>query len=252
MKNDQQISEYLVQFNSLSSQCQWGKPALRHHFYDSLPSQLKDNITKGDGKPQTLSELQQKARNADAWYWECVQEHTQEQASRQPQQKSQQQPVTSSSSSRLTNQPHSTDNKPVDNKSGTGQAKLTPPQKLKLAGKLDSKGKLTPQEHQNCIANNLCLYCGASSHKAGDCPHAKVTKVKAASASESGSKPKDPALEQKKGWAIHQHQHERWIAGVPVLMFLELCSWMQWTLKIQIHYLVLCILTIFQIFILFL
>ena len=63
MKNDQQISEYLVQFNSLSSQCQWGKPTLRHHFYDSLPPQIKDDITKGDRKPQTLSELQQKARN---------------------------------------------------------------------------------------------------------------------------------------------------------------------------------------------
>ena len=99
MKNDQQISEYLVQFNSLSSKCQWGEPALRHHFYNGLPPQLKDDITKGDGKPWTLSKLQQKARNADAQYWEHVQEHTQEQASRQPQQKSQQQLVTSSSSS---------------------------------------------------------------------------------------------------------------------------------------------------------
>ena len=149
MKIDQWISEYLVWFNCLSSQCQWGEPTLRHHFYDGLPPWLKDNITKGDRKPQTLSELQQKARNADAWYWEHIQEYTQEQASRQPQQKSQQQPVTSSSSSSwLTNQPHSTDNKPADNKSSTSPAKLTPPQKLKLAGKLDSKGKLTPQEHQ--------------------------------------------------------------------------------------------------------
>ena len=131
--------------------------------------------------------MQQKARNADAQYWECVQECTQEQASRQPQQKSQQQPVTSSSSSWPTNQPHSMDNKPADNKSGTSPAKLTPPQKSKLAGKLDSKGKLTPQEHQNHIANNLCLYCGASGHKASDCPHAKVAKEKAASASESGT-----------------------------------------------------------------
>ena len=47
MKNHQWISEYLVQFNSLSSQCQWGKPTLRHHLYDSLPPWLKDDITKG-------------------------------------------------------------------------------------------------------------------------------------------------------------------------------------------------------------
>ena len=93
------LTEYLVWFNSLSSQCQWGEPTLRHHFYDGLPSRLKDDITKGDRKPQTLSELRQKARNADAWYWEWQQEPTQEQAHKQPQQKSQQQPVTSSSSS---------------------------------------------------------------------------------------------------------------------------------------------------------
>ena len=57
MKSNQCISEYLVWFNSLSSQCQWGEPTLRHHFYNGLPSRLKDNITKGDRKPWTLSEL---------------------------------------------------------------------------------------------------------------------------------------------------------------------------------------------------
>ena len=101
-------------------------------------------------------------RNTDAQYWEQQQECTQEQAHKQPQQKSQQQPVASSSSSQPTNQPQSMDNKPADTKSGTSPAKLTPPQKSKLAGKLDSKGKLTPQEHQYCVANNLCLYCSAS------------------------------------------------------------------------------------------
>ena len=98
MKSNQQISEYLVWFNSLSSQYQWGEPALRHHFYDGLPSRPKDDITKGDGKPWTLSELRQKARNADARYWEWQQERTQEQAHKQPQQKSQQQPVASTHS----------------------------------------------------------------------------------------------------------------------------------------------------------
>ena len=236
-KSNQWISEYLVWFNSLSSQCQWGEPALRHHFYNGLPSRLKDDITKGDGKPWTLSKLWQKARSTDARYWEWQQECTQEQAHKQPQQKSQQQPVAFSSSSWPSNQSQSTDNKPADTKSGTSLAKLTPPQKSKLAGKLDSKGKLTPQERQHHVANNLCLYCSASGHKAIDYPHAKVAEAKAVSASESRSKPKDLALEQKKGWAIHQHRHKRWIARVPVLMFYKLCSWMQWTLILPIHYL---------------
>ena len=45
MKSNQQISEYLVQFKSLSSQCQWGEPALRHHLNltqreNSLPKSI--------------------------------------------------------------------------------------------------------------------------------------------------------------------------------------------------------------------
>ena len=99
MKDNQRMSEYLVRFNSLSSQSQWGEQALKHHFYNGLPSRLKDEITKGKGKPWTLSEMRQKARNADARYWEHIQEQTQEQAYKQPQQKTQQQPVASSSSS---------------------------------------------------------------------------------------------------------------------------------------------------------
>ena len=81
----------------LSSQSQWGKPALKHHFYNGLPSRLKDKITKGEGKPRTLSKMRQKARNTDARYWEHVQEQTQEQAYKQPQHKVQQQPIASSS-----------------------------------------------------------------------------------------------------------------------------------------------------------
>ena len=55
--------------------------------------------------------------------------------------------------------------------------------------------------NKNHISYNLCLYCGASGHKASDCPHAKA---KAACASESGSKPKDLAPEQKKGFNVRK------------------------------------------------
>ena len=87
----------------------------------------------------------------------------------------------------------------TDSKTADTKTRPTPAKPSKLAGKLDSKGKLTPQERQNCIYKNLCMYCGGTGHKASDCPHAKVAKAKAATASESGSKPKDPTPEQKKG-----------------------------------------------------
>ena len=44
MKDSQRISEYLVWFNSLEVRCSWGESALRHRFYDSLLSCLKDDV----------------------------------------------------------------------------------------------------------------------------------------------------------------------------------------------------------------
>jgi len=76
MKDSQRISEYLVRFNSLAVCCSWGESTLRHRFYDSLPSRLKDDVSHGDGKPKDLLGMRRKAQNSDACYWEHVQEHS--------------------------------------------------------------------------------------------------------------------------------------------------------------------------------
>ena len=54
MKDSQCISEYLVR-------CPWGESALQYRFYEGLPARLKDEISRGDGKPNTLSKLWKKA-----------------------------------------------------------------------------------------------------------------------------------------------------------------------------------------------
>ena len=41
---------------------------------------------------------------------------------------------------------------------------------LDLTGKLGKDGKLTLQEHQRCMDNSLCLFCGKTGHTAKDCP----------------------------------------------------------------------------------
>ena len=41
----------------------------------------------------------------------------------------------------------------------------------------------SPQEHQECLDNELCLLCGKSGHMVRDCP--KSTKAKVAKASDS-------------------------------------------------------------------
>ena len=51
-----------------------------------------------------------------------------------------------------------------------------------LMDKLGKDSKLTAQECQQCLDNELCLLCGKSGHMVHDCP--KSTKARAAKASD--------------------------------------------------------------------
>ena len=218
MKDSQHISKYLVWFNSLAVHCPWGEAALRYRFYEGLPARLKDEICWGDGKPDTLSGLQTKAQNIDAQHWEqtlCP--------------SNQQKPQNSNSAS---NNNSSNSSKPAPSNSGNNsqssgsksrKSKETPkPQstKLDLMGKLDSNRKLTQQERQCRIDNNLCLFCGKPGHKVPDCP-TKASSAKGwAATSTTTTTPaqgKDSS-ELKKQWAIHYFQHRRWIAWRPPVL----------------------------------
>jgi len=62
------------------------------------------------------------------------------------------------------------------------------------SSKLGKDGKLTPQERQRRLDNNLCLFCGTSGHVAKDCSKpssaaakAQVAKAEQISVSTSGS-----------------------------------------------------------------
>src|SRR5882672_10298187 len=48
-----------------------------------------------------------------------------------------------------------------------------------LSSKIGKDGKLTPQEQQHCLNNNLCLFCGTSGHIAKDCPKSSLASSKA-------------------------------------------------------------------------
>jgi len=163
MKDSQCISKYLVWFNSLAVHCSWGKSALRHRFYDSLLSHLKDDVSHGKGKPKDLLGMCWKAQNFDASYWECIQECSRE-GNTNPKTTLSKTPNQSSSNSR---------NNSNQQQKGQSDAKSSRPvvpektpssSKLDLTGKLDSHGKLTTKEHQYHIDNNLCLFCGKKGH----------------------------------------------------------------------------------------
>ena len=65
LKDSQCISEYLVWFNSLAVRCSWGESTLRHRFYNGLPSCLKDDVSRGEGKPKDLLRMRQKVQNSN-------------------------------------------------------------------------------------------------------------------------------------------------------------------------------------------
>ena len=157
-----------------------------------------------DRKPNTLSELWKKAQNIDAQHWECVQEHSREQNPRPPNQQKTQSSSSNNSSNNTSKpaQPNSGNN-PQSSSSKSRRSKETPKTqstKPDLTGKLDSKGKLTQQERQQCIDNNLCLFCGKPGHKVLDCPMkpASSAKGRASTSASTPAQGKDSTTELKK------------------------------------------------------
>jgi hypothetical protein len=160
-----------------------------------------------------LQLLQLKAQNADTRYWEQKVELAQENNSGKTEKANDK---SSSSSSNNNNNASSSNNnsnnnssKKNDKKSGKGQkqqnsgkqqqaSRSTP--KNDLSSKLDSSGKLTQQDCQCQMNNNLCLFCGKGSHKVSKCRlkdnSSKVHAVTTTSA-DSESKEKKPAESKK-------------------------------------------------------
>jgi hypothetical protein len=212
MKESQRITDYIVQFNNLAARCDWGDAALRYQFYSGLPSRLKDEVSKGEtGKPKTLALMRLKAQNADARYWERRSEIAREIPSDKSNKTPNSKPVDHKSGSQNTGNNNSSsssstshrkpDIKTSSNDKGKGpqSGKSQTPGKPDLTGKLGSDGRLTTQEKQRRMDNNLCLLCADPGHRVTNCP--KSTKARSAIPASSDSTPQPaskPAAESKK------------------------------------------------------
>ena len=161
------VNRYVVDFNWIVSQVQgYGNGTLHHHFYSGLPDQIKDEISC-IGKPHTLDSLHAVTQEINTRYWE----HKEEVAC---------QNKTSTSTSTNTNTTSKSLGKSEKSKSSSGNSaqslsSLNPTPKTsgktpKLLDKLSKDGKLTSEEHKCRFEQNLCMFCGGSSHKAKECP----------------------------------------------------------------------------------
>ena len=193
MCDNQRITKYLVEFNRLAARVQWGNTALRCQFYNRLPPQIKDEISRF-GKPDNLQELRTLSQTIDARYWEHQSEATRETpANRVP---ANQERANNKGQTRpnplaqnVANKKGNTGDKTASSSSNTSNTNTsgTPKPPSDLAFKLGANGRLTQQEKQRRMDQNLCLFCGKPGHMAKDCNKAAAAKACAASATQDSS-----------------------------------------------------------------
>jgi hypothetical protein len=172
MKDGHRITKYIVEFNRLSSQLQWGESALKYQFYRGLPPRIKDEISRV-GKPVLLSQLRALAQSIDARYHERKSEIAREHpapkgnpASAKP--NSDQQNKSGPSSKPHEKKPDNSDrsgSRPTSSKPNAVPANRNP----ELQGKLGKDGKLTAEERQRRFDQKLCMFCGGPGHLAANC-----------------------------------------------------------------------------------
>ena len=174
MCDNHHIVKYNVDFNCLAIQTGWDNSILWHHYYSGLAECIKDIIGQV-GKPSTLTELKNLAHSINACHWEQLHKKSRSNKSNQSNtSKSDKKPQNSNS------QPQSTASKPQQkqqnsNDKSNKSSSTSTPIKSGISNTLTKDGKLTQQEWQCCLTNNLCMYCGGVGHKASDCNKASVT-----------------------------------------------------------------------------
>jgi len=190
MKDTHHVTQYIMDFNRLTSQVQdYGDGALHCLFYSGLPDHLKDEIARV-GKPLTLHGLRALCQEINARYWECKDE-----IARTTKSQSTPSPVKSSDSGGNSSKSGKEKSKASNTSSPatTGSSKTTNnlsssgSNRPDLTNKLGKDGKLTADEQKWRLDNNLCMFCGGPGHFADNCPK-KIKKAKAHAAATDATK----------------------------------------------------------------
>ena len=166
MNENSKILKYNVEFWKLAA---WS--ALVVQYFSGLPLHLHIEVMRG-GKPNTLGALRLKAQDADDIYWMQKNEMNHSSGNSET--------LGNSGHSGMKNEPKFTPNNnpnnypshysnSVVNSRNSAFKVFDKPAVNALIEKLDKNGKLTSEEREHCIKENLCLYCGKYGHKASEC-----------------------------------------------------------------------------------
>jgi hypothetical protein len=166
MRTNQKFVDFLVDFNTLSSQVNWGDRALRHRLKHALPDRIKDSLALVQ-EPVVFGDWKRLVQNIDQRYWERQAEIRRE---------------TRPNHTNNTNRGNpSTNVRNTTQGTSTAPATTTPRETKTaspVAAHLTPQGGLTQTERERRIAQGLCLYCGGTGHKASECSKARKAREK--------------------------------------------------------------------------
>ena len=69
MRPSQKFTDFLVEFNSIASQVNWGDRALHHRLLQALPDRIKDSLALME-EPANFARWKQSVQSLDCRYWE--------------------------------------------------------------------------------------------------------------------------------------------------------------------------------------
>jgi hypothetical protein len=215
MKPGDWLATYQLEFSTHVIMTGYNEAALFWAFYHGLPSRIKDTMAQNQ-LPVTLAGLKALASQLDQRYHLRNTEHVNERAVANP-------PPAEKSSSNSSGAAASGGGGSSGKSKGKGKGggksnslpKTNPPantpangnaaqasrsKQAKLyAAKLDSTGKLKPEERKRRMKNNLCMFCSGAGHKMAECrKHPAGAQGKAATVSDPAPAAADASSSESK------------------------------------------------------
>ena len=183
MKDNHKATKFFVDFYRISALLDYNNQALHRKAYLALPKRIKDELIHFD-KPWNLGDLQDLIQKIDQRYWERWSEVSRETPTvPKTDQKSDKMSKPNPNADRKANlTPSTSGSSSKDKAKDKSKSRIQNQKKPDLTDKLRKDGKLTAQERQWRLDNELCLLWGKSGHMVCDCP--KSTKARAAKASD--------------------------------------------------------------------
>jgi hypothetical protein len=153
---NQKFADFLVDFNTLSSQVNWGDRTLRHQLKQVLPDCIKDSLVLVE-EPAAFNEWKRLVQNVDQRYWEQQAEICRDAR-----------PNPGTNTSCGTPVPNMCNTVSVAPTTSVMSTACGPPSNSPIACHLTMQGGLTQTERDRRITQGLCLYCGGQGHKASE------------------------------------------------------------------------------------